>query len=231
MHKILVVEDEKEINEMISESLSNESFLVMSAYDGKIGLDFLSNNSYSLVILDLMMPEVNGLDFINCMRKNKNTPILVVSAKNSDLDKALALSMGADDYITKPFSVIELVARVRALIRRHTDYSSVGVGDKSPIIDIGELKIDLESLMVKKNGIIIRLTPKELELLKVFALSPKKVFTKAQLYELIWKENFYRDDQVINAHILRLRNKIEDNPSRPKYIKTIWGIGYRLGDF
>ncbi|MGG2095195.1 response regulator transcription factor [Bacillus sp. S13(2024)] len=225
--KILLVEDDISIQEMVDGYLTKEGFVVAVASDGEEGLTKFSQDQFDLVILDIMMPKIDGLEVMNRIRKKSSVPILIMSAKDTDLDKALGLGLGADDYICKPFSMIELSARVKAGIRRSTTYSAPQQKEDDMIV-IGNLKMDMANFIVQKNDETIKLTSKEFELLKLFATNQNRVFTKAQIYSLIWNEEYYGDENVINVHMRRLREKIEDDPSQPQYIKTLWGIGYKL---
>lgn len=229
--KILLVEDDKSISEMVKGYLKKEGFIVTTAFDGEEGINIFSDNSFDLIILDLMLPKVDGIEFIKIIRENSLIPILIMSAKNTDVDKAVGLGFGADDYISKPFSMIELLARIKAIIRRATKYAIIDEKKENKVIDINELKIDLDNFSVVKKGVNINITAKEYSILKLFVTNPNRVFTKAQIYSFIWQDEYYGDENVINVHMRRLREKIEDNPSKPKYIKTLWGIGYKLGEF
>jgi len=173
-----------------------------------------------------MMPKLDGLEVVRIIREKSAVPILMMSAKDTDVDKAVGLGLGADDYICKPFSMIELAARVKAGIRRSTKYSTTETTEK--MIQIGDLTIDPINFTVEKNGNPLKLTLKEFEILKLFVKNQNRVFTKAQIYTLVWNEEYYGDDNVINVHMRRLREKIESDPSNPEYIKTLWGIGYKL---
>ncbi|ENQ3105485.1 DNA-binding response regulator, OmpR family, contains REC and winged-helix (wHTH) domain [Bacillus sp. 491mf] len=226
-HKILLVEDDISIQEMVRGYLTKEGFIVAVASDGEEGMTRFLEDQFDLIILDIMMPKIDGLEVMNMIRKKSSVPILIMSAKDTDLDKALGLGLGADDYICKPFSMIELSARVKAGIRRSTTYSAPQQKQDDMIV-IGNLKIDTANFTVQKNNEAIKLTSKEFELLKLFASNQNRVFTKAQIYSLIWNEEYYGDENVINVHMRRLREKIEDDPSQPQYIKTLWGIGYKL---
>lgn len=226
-HKILLVEDDLSIQEMVNGYLTKEGFVVAVASDGEEGVAKFSQDQFDLVILDIMMPKMDGLEVMNMIRKKSSVPILIMSAKDTDLDKALGLGLGADDYICKPFSMIELSARVKAGIRRSTTYSAPQEKQDDMIV-IGSLKVDTANFTVQKNNEALKLTSKEFELLKLFATNQNRVFTKAQIYSLIWNEEYYGDENVINVHMRRLREKIEDDPSKPQYIKTLWGIGYKL---
>ncbi|MGG0236954.1 response regulator transcription factor [Bacillus rhizoplanae] len=226
-HKILLVEDDLSIQEMVKGYLTKEGFVVVVASDGEEGIAKFLEDQFDLVILDIMMPKMDGLEVMNIIRKKSSVPILIMSAKDTDVDKALGLGLGADDYICKPFSMIELSARVKAGIRRSTKYSAPQKKEDEMIL-VGDLKIDTANFTVQKNNEIIKLTSKEFELLKLFATNRNRVFTKAQIYNLIWNEEYYGDENVINVHMRRLREKIEEDPSQPQYIKTLWGIGYKL---
>lgn len=226
-HNILLVEDDLSIREMVESYLTKEGFTVATACDGEEGLAKFLQDQFDLIILDIMMPKIDGLEVMNIIRKKSSVPILIMSAKDTDVDKALGLGLGADDYICKPFSMIELSARVKAGIRRSTKYSALQKKEDEMIV-IGDLKIDTTNFTVQKKSKDIKLTSKEFELLKLFATNRNRVFTKAQIYNLIWNEEYYGDENVINVHMRRLREKIEDDPSQPQYIKTLWGIGYKL---
>lgn len=229
-NKILLVEDDIAINEMVKDYLIKEGFKVITAYDGYEALNIFNREAFDLILLDLMLPRINGMDLMRMIREKNMIPILIMSAKDSDVDKAVGLGLGADDYISKPFSMIELSARIKAALRRASQYSKISKTEESSIIKLGDLEISLDNFSVLKNGDRIELTSKEFDILKLFVSNPSRVFTKAQIYNLVWNDNYYGDDNVINVHMRRLREKIEENPSQPKYIKTLWGIGYKLGD-
>lgn len=225
-HHILLVEDDISIQEMVETYLVKEGFQVTIASDGEEGVGVFSKGSFDLIILDIMMPKLDGLEVLRIIREKSAVPILMMSAKDTDVDKAVGLGLGADDYICKPFSMIELAARVKAGIRRSTKYSAVESKDEA--IQIGDLIIDPINFTVEKKGRQLKLTLKEFEILKLFVKNQNRVFTKAQIYTLVWNEEYYGDDNVINVHMRRLREKIESDPSNPEYIKTLWGIGYKL---
>ncbi|MEW9503023.1 response regulator transcription factor [Jeotgalibacillus marinus] len=228
-HKILIVEDDQSISEMVSESLKKEGYEVSVVFDGEEALTLFDNKEFDLILLDLMLPKIDGIECLKLIRSKSVVPVLIISAKDEDVDKALGLGFGADDYISKPFSMIELKARVKALIRRTTHYKSDAI-KKQDTIKIGDLVVDMNSYSVKKFDNYLQLTAKEFNILKLFITNPTHVYTKAQLYNLVWQEEYFKDMNVINVHIRRLREKIEDDPSNPTYIKTLWGIGYRLGE-
>ncbi|MFJ8523097.1 response regulator transcription factor [Bacillus cereus] len=225
-HHILLVEDDISIQEMVEKYLIKEGFQVTIASDGEEGVNTYLKGSFDLIILDIMMPKLDGLEVVRIIREKSAVPILMMSAKDTDVDKAVGLGLGADDYICKPFSMIELAARVKAGIRRSTKYSATEETEKT--IQIGDLAIDPINFTVEKNGKPLKLTLKEFEILKLFVKNQNRVFTKAQIYTLVWNEEYYGDDNVINVHMRRLREKIESDPSNPEYIKTLWGIGYKL---
>ncbi|OJD65694.1 response regulator transcription factor [Bacillus sp. NH11B] len=225
-HHILLVEDDISIQEMVETYLVKEGFHVTIASDGEEGVNAFLKGSFDLIILDIMMPKLDGLEVVRIIREKSAVPILMMSAKDTDVDKAVGLGLGADDYICKPFSMIELVARVKAAIRRSTKYSAVESKDEA--IQIGDLIIDPINFTVEKKGRQLKLTLKEFEILKLFVKNQNRVFTKVQIYTLVWNEEYYGDDNVINVHMRRLREKIESDPSNPEYIKTLWGIGYKL---
>jgi len=171
------------------------------------------------------------MEVMKIIRERSLIPILIMSAKDSDVDKAVGLGLGADDYIAKPFSMVELSARIKAAIRRANQYSKSDKQEEAKVINVNDLTIDLENYLAAKNGVNLQLTSKEFDILKLFITNPNRVFTKSQIYSFIWNDEYYGDENVINVHMRRLREKIEDNPSEPKYIKTLWGIGYKLGEF
>lgn len=225
--KILLVEDDAEISEMLKNFLMTENFEVVTAYDGESACEKFFADVYSIVLLDLMIPKMNGMEVMKTIRASSTVPIIILSAKDTDSDKTLGLGLGADDYVTKPFSVTEVLARIKANIRRNTQYTSAA---KEEILTKGELALDLNAYSVMKNGQNVELTAKEFEILKLLMKNPKKVYTKEQIYSQIWNDAYMGDENAVNVHISRLRNKIEDNPRDPKYVVTIWGIGYKLGD-
>lgn len=226
--KVLFVEDNLEICEMLEGYLTAENFEVDCAYDGEQACQKFDSNTYHIVLLDLMIPKISGMDVMKHIRKSSTVPIIIISAKDTDVDKTLGLGLGADDYITKPFSVVEVLARVKANIRRTTEYAT-------PIQEPEELtfrclKMDLSKHTVTKNGVLLELTAKEFDILKLLLQNPKRVYTKAQIYSLIWNDVYVGDENAVNVHISRLRNKIEDNPRSPECVITVWGIGYKLGE-
>ncbi|MGE7184335.1 response regulator transcription factor [Peribacillus sp. NPDC006672] len=233
--RILIVEDDQFISDMVNESLTKEGFEVTAAFNGEEALETLKIQTYDVILLDLMLPKIDGMECLRIIRSKSMVPVLIMSAKDEDVDKALGLGFGADDYISKPFSMLELLARIKATIRRETHYMSSRASEekkenKSKIVKIGDLSIDMDGFAVKKLDREINLTAKEFNILKIFISNPSHVYTKSQLYKAVWQDDYHGDENVINVHIRRLREKIEDDPSHPTYIKTLWGIGYKLGD-
>ncbi len=215
------------IRDMVANFLLLEGFEVTTANNGEEALQYCLNQTFDLVILDIMIPKLNGLEVLKVIREQAALPIIIMSAKDSDVDKALGLGLGADDYIAKPFSMLEFSARVKAVIRRATKYAGQ-TDHKQDVVVIGHLKIDIVNFSLNKSGKEVKLTSKEFAILKLFVTNRNRVFTKEQIYQLIWKDAYYGDENIINVHIRRLREKIEDDPSNPQYIKTLWGIGYKF---
>ncbi|GGP16691.1 response regulator transcription factor [Oceanobacillus neutriphilus] len=227
-NKILIVEDDLSVSEMIKDYLEKEGYEVTAAFEGEEGMQKFQNNTFDLIILDIMMPKLNGIEVMKQIRRDSSVPILIVSAKDTDVEKVLGLELGADDYIAKPFAMIELSARVKSALRRATSYSEAK--KEVNVIHYKALTIDINNYSVQKNGKEMKLTSKEFDILKLFLKHPNNVFTKAQIYTTVWNNDYFGDENVINVHIRRLREKIEDNPAEPDYIRTIWGIGYKLGE-
>jgi DNA-binding response OmpR family regulator len=230
--KILLVEDDPAIAEMVVNHLRKDGMQVQHITDGIIASKFISSEKYDIILLDLMLPGIDGIELLKKIREKSFVPVLILSAKDSDIDKALGLGFGADDYLAKPFSLVELSARIKASLRRVTQYThKTTPEEETKQIKIHELTLDLETLRVFKKKKEIQLTSKEFQILKLFMTEPKRAFSKEQIYRSIWNEDFFADENAIQVHISRLREKIEEEASSPKYIKTVWGIGYRMGDF
>lgn len=229
--RILLAEDDNEISQLIESHLKQENFTVYSAYDGEEVATLFQKEKFDLILLDLMLPKINGMDLLKRIRETSVVPVLIISAKGSDLDKALGLGFGADDYLSKPFSMIELTARVQAVIRRATQYTQTESKPAvPPTISYKDLSLDLHTFSAKVKGKNVQLTSKEFHILKLFLTHRSRVFTKEQIYQLIWEDDYYGNENVINVHIRRLREKIEEDASIPQYIRTIWGIGYKMGE-
>ena len=227
--KILLIEDDAEISDMLKNFLTTENFEVVQAFDGESACREFMAEEYSLVLLDLMIPKKSGMEVMKEIREKSTVPIIILSAKDTDSDKTLGLGLGADDYITKPFSVTEVLARIKANIRRNTQYAAQAVKEEE-VLTCGSLTLDVNDYSVTKNGTRIELTAKEFEILKLLLQNPKKVYTKEQIYSHVWNDAYLGDENAVNVHISRLRNKIEGDPRNPQIIVTVWGIGYKLGD-
>ena len=226
--KVLVVDDEKLIVKGIRFSLLQDGMEVDCAYDGEEALNMAKANSYDMILLDVMLPKMDGFEVCQAIREFSDVPIAMLTAKGDDMDKILGLEYGADDYITKPFSVAEVLARVRANIRRVTQYAEPP--EKSMVLTAGALRLDGKERTVTKAGERIELTAKEFDILKLLMANPKRVYTKAQLYTQVWNDAYCGDENAVSVHISRLRGKIEDDPRDPRYVATVWGIGYKLGE-
>ena len=230
MYRILVCDDDKEIVSAIEIYLSKEGYNIVKAYDGKEALEKLEMNEIHLIILDIMMPKMDGITVANEVRKNKSIPIIMLSAKSEDYDKVSGLNNGADDYITKPFNPMELIARVNSQIRRYTRLGSIAdkENENKNIYKSGELIIKDDTKQVTVDGVEIKLTPTEYNILKFLTKNKGKVYSIEQIYENVWEDEAYGADNIIAVHIRHIREKIEINPKEPKYLKVIWGIGYKI---
>lgn len=228
MYRILVVDDEKEIVNAIEIYLSKEGYEILKAYNGKEALEIIKKQEIHLVILDIMMPEMDGIETAKEIRKQYSMPIIMLSAKSEDYDKILGLNMGADDYVTKPFSPMELIARVNSTIRRYTKLGNIVEKDDKNIYKTGDLVINDMTKEVSIAGRIIKFTPTEYNILCFLTQNKGKVFSIKQIYENVWNEEGYGAENIIAVHIRHIREKIEINPKEPKYLKVIWGIGYKI---
>ncbi|GAA0743597.1 response regulator transcription factor [Clostridium oceanicum] len=226
---ILVVEDDEEINGLISKTLIKEGYNVTKALDGKSALEKYNKKEFQMVILDIMLPIIDGMEVMRRIREKSMIPIVILSAKGEETDRIIGLGLGADDYMVKPFSVAELIARIKAQLRRYMYFNNSNENKENQIVSCGDLTFDLDKILVSKKGQPIDLTAKEIGILKLFITNPNKIFTKAQIFNTVWGEEYIGDSNTVMVHIRRLRNKIEDNPNDPKYILTVWGIGYKLG--
>ncbi|MCR5481351.1 MAG: response regulator transcription factor [Clostridia bacterium] len=223
--KVLIVEDEKSISDIIKFNLEKEGFSVETAYDGEEGLKKALGISPSLILLDVMLPKMDGFEICKKVRETSTVPILMLTAKEEEVDKVLGLELGADDYITKPFGMRELIARIKANIRR-VDFVENLQSEPSDIQTFGNLEIDMNRYEVRKNGESLELTLREFELLKYLAERENKVFSREQLLEEVWGYEYYGDIRTVDVTVRRLREKLEDNSGDPKYIMTKRGIGY-----
>ena len=228
MYNILVCDDEKEIVSAIEIYLNKEGYNVLKAYNGEEALNVLKQNTIHLVILDIMMPKKDGIDTLNEIRKNTSIPVIMLSAKSEDEDKINGLNLGADDYVTKPFNPLELIARVNSGIRRYTKLGTIENQEKKNICQTGDLVIDDDLKEVTVDGQKIKLTPTEYNILKFLTKNKGIVYSIEQIYENVWEEEAYGAENIIAVHIRHIREKIEINPKEPKYLKVIWGIGYKI---
>lgn len=226
--KILVVDDEKEIRNLIGIYLKNEGFDIIKAANGIEALKILEHDDICLVILDIMMPQMDGIETCIKIREDKNMPIIMLSAKGEDMDKILGLTTGADDYIAKPFNPLELIARVKSQIRRYTKFNDVYNEKAEKIIEIDDLIINTDTHEVKVGDKLVNLTKREFDILELLAKNRGIVFSTEKIYESIWKEEFYDSYNTVMVHIRKIRGKIEQNPRKPKYVKTVWGVGYKI---
>ncbi len=226
MYNILVVDDEKEITDAIEIYLTNQNYTVLKAYDGEEALEIFEKEEIHLVLIDIMMPKLDGINTTIKMREKSPVPIIILSAKSEDMDKILGLNIGADDYITKPFNPLELLARVNSNLRRYTNYSNV-TGVKENVIKIGGIELNNDSKEILVDGETVKITPLEYKILHLLMSYPNKVFSIEEIYEKVWQEPAYNADTV-TVHIRKIREKIEINPKKPKYLKVVWGIGYKF---
>ncbi len=222
--KVLVVDDEKLIVKGIKFSLEQDDMQVDCAYDGEEALNMAKNNSYDIILLDVMLPKLTGFEVCQQIREFSDVPIIMLTAKGDDMDKILGLEYGADDYITKPFNILEVKARIKVILRR----SSKQVSEKQQqrVITSGGLKIDCESRRVHIDGKEVNLTAKEFDLVELLITNPEKVYSREKLLNTVWGYDYPGDVRTVDVHIRRLREKIESNPGDPKYIHTKWGVGY-----
>jgi len=224
--KILVVDDEKSIVKGIRFSLEQEGYHIDSAYDGDEALDLAKECEYDVVLLDVMLPKKDGLEVCRIIRGFSTMPIIMLTAKGDDMDKILGLEFGADDYMTKPFNIMELKARIKAIIRRNTFVSDKIKEEGNKTIIKGDLELQTESRRVFVKEVETKLTAKEFDLLELFISNPNKVYSREQLLNIVWGYDFPGDVRTVDVHVRRLREKIENNPSEPIYVQTKWGVGY-----
>ena len=222
--KVLVVDDEKLIVKGIRFSLEQEGMEVTCAYDGEEALEAAKNTEFDIILLDIMLPKLTGLEVCQQIREFSNVPIIMLTAKDNDMDKIMGLEYGADDYITKPFNILEVKARIKAIMRRTSSRDREASGPKTVVN--GDLKLDCDSRRVYIAGREVNLTAREFDLLELLALNPNKVYSRENLLKLVWGNDYPGDVRTVDVHIRRLREKIESNPSEPKYVNTKWGVGY-----
>ncbi|MDP5230782.1 MAG: response regulator transcription factor [Cellulophaga sp.] len=228
MKNILIIEDDPEIVKLLEIHLTDLSYTTSKSLDGFLGLQMALKNTYDLIILDITLPNMNGIEICKKIRAEKNTPIIMLTAKSEEIDRVLGLEIGADDYITKPFSIRELLARIKAVMRRTNAVQSEKKNASS--IKIDDLFIDIEKRKVQLNNQKIELSPKEFELLVLMANNPGRNYSRTELLNIIWGYNFSGYEHTVNSHINRLRAKIESDMANPHYILTTWGIGYKFNE-
>ena len=228
MYNVLVCDDDREIVEAIEIYLSQEGYKVLKAYDGEEALKVLDREKVDLLIIDVMMPKLDGIRATLKIREKKNMPIIILSAKSEDADKILGLNVGADDYMTKPFNPLELTARVKSQLRRYTQLGSTIDKSNQAVYAVGGLSIDDEQNEVTVDGEPVRLTPIEYNILLLLVKNQGKVFSIDQIYESIWNEDAIGVDNTVAVHIRHIREKIEINPKEPRYLKVVWGVGYKI---
>ena len=222
---ILIAEDDNDIRELIKLHLSKEDYTVFLAEDGKKAIDIFDTNDIDLAVLDIMLPFVDGFNILKHIRNTSEIPVIFLTARGNDEDKILGLGLGGDDYMVKPFSPIELTARIQAQLRRYYKYAT---GKQNDRIVLGYLILDKTSCEILRNNVPLELNAKEFKILELLIENPGKVYTKKQIYETIWEDTYYGDDNTIMVHISHIRDKIEEDPKKPQYLKTIRGIGYKM---
>lgn len=229
MAKILIVDDEKDIVEALKIYLSGGDYELFEAYTGKQALKIVEENEIDLILMDIMMPEMDGIRATHELRKTTNIPIIFLTAKSEDADKVLGLEIGADDYITKPFNPTEVIARVKSQLRRYTQFGGKTVNNM--VYQNGGIILDDEKKTVSVDGNIIDITPMEYGILRLLIQNPGKVFSSYEIYKTVWNDELMLNDGVVSVHIRHLREKVEINPSEPRYIKVVWGQGYKMEEY
>lgn len=227
MYNILVCDDDREIVEAIEIYLSKEGYNVIKAYDGLEAIEILKKEDVQLLLIDIMMPKLDGLRATLKIREKSGIPIIILSAKSEASDKVIGLDVGADDYITKPFNPLELIARVKSQLRRYTKLGTMA-GQKSNVYTVGGLEVNDDSKEVTVDGESVKLTPYEYKILLLLVKNQGRVFTIEQIYENVWEEEAIAADNTVAVHIRHIREKIEINPKEPRYLKVVWGVGYKI---
>ena len=228
MYNVLVCDDEKDIVSALQIYLKSEGYQVFSAYNGKEALKIINREDIQLVLMDIMMPEMDGIEAMCKIREISNVPVILLTAKSEDTDKILGLSMGADDYVTKPYNPHELAARVRSQLRRYTLLGDVHAEKREGEIVNGRLSYDPERRELKADGELVKLTATELKIVDLLMRNPGRVFPAEEIYQRVWQSDSYACENTVMVHIRRIREKIELNPKEPDYIKVVWGIGYKM---
>ena len=225
---ILVTDDDRDIVNTIAKLLELEGYSVIKAYDGLDALEKLAENKIQLIIIDVMMPRLDGLSALMKLREKSNIPVIVLSAKSEDTDKILGLSMGADDYVTKPYNPSELAARVKSCLRRYMTLGAIDTVRKTDTVDVGGLSLDISAKTLTVDGEPVKLTATELKILELLMTNAGRVFSAEEIYSRVWNEDAYAVENTVMVHIRHIREKIEINPREPRYLKVVWGIGYKI---
>ena len=226
MYNILICDDEKDIVNALKIYLSDDNYRTFAAYNGRQALDIIHSNEIHLALMDIMMPQMDGIEALRAIREEYNIPVILLSAKSEGTDKILGLNMGADDYITKPFNPVELQARVKSRLRRYTKLGGKVIDND--IITIGGISLDDKSKTVTCDGEAVNLTPTEFEILRLFMHNPGRVFSPKEIYTKVWNDAPYGAENTVVVHIRHLREKLEINPAEPRYLKVVWGHGYKM---
>ena len=225
---VLIADDDKDIVESIAIYLSNENLNIFKAYDGFEALKIVENNTIHLILMDVMMPRMDGIKATVEIRKTKNIPIIMISAKSEDTDKIMGINLGADDYVTKPFNPLELVARVKSQLRRYTVLNEYTSDEGENILKTGGLALNTDTKVLTVDGEPVKITPMEYKILEFLMKNQGRVFSIEQIYENAWNEPSFAPENTVAVHVRRIREKIEINPKEPKYLKVVWGIGYKI---
>lgn len=225
--KILVVDDDRDIVEAINIYLSNEGYQIYKAHDGLQALKTLEEEEIHLIIMDIMMPQMDGIKATTKIREHRKIPIIMLSAKSEFTDKILGLNIGADDYVTKPFNALELIARVKSQLRRYTQLGAID-GESESVLAVGGLRLDTAAKSLTVDGEEVKLTPMEYKILQFLMKNAGRVFSIDQIYEKVWNEPSYNAENTVAVHVRKIREKIEINPKEPRYLKVVWGIGYKI---
>lgn len=225
--KVLVVDDEKLIVKGLKFSLEQDGYEVDCAYDGEEALEMARSSEYDIILLDIMLPKLTGFEVCQQLRETSDVPVIMLTAKGDDMDKILGLDYGADDYITKPFNVLEVKARMKAILRRSkSDRTKKQPADEGSVIEAGDLKLDTANRRAYIEGVEVNLTAKEFDVLELLAKNPRKVYGRTDLLDLVWGKDYPGDGRTVDVHVRRLREKIEKSPGDPRYVRTKWGVGY-----
>lgn len=230
MYNIIVCDDERDIVSALEIYLTAEGYHVLRAENGREALALANSEDAHLMLLDVMMPQMDGLETLSRLREFSNIPVILLTAKSEDTDKILGLNVGADDYITKPFDPVEVLARVRSQLRRYTQLGAKKVEEQANVYTVGPIVLDEERKSVTVDGDEVALTPIEFNILRLLMKNPGRIYSSAQIYELVWKEDSLGAETSVSVHIRHLRQKLEINPSEPRYLKVVWGLGYKMED-